>query len=305
LRILVVGGTGFIGGGAALRLAELGHDVTIAARRPASSTTQLAKLPFIEADYIAGDLTPARLSPFEAIVFTAGNDAKQRPPGEDEATHLERANNIAVPRFFEAARAAGVPRAVYIGSFYPQVVPHMVERSVYVRSRFVTDELARSLAGPDFAICSVNPPYIVGHVDGLDVPWLHSHMEYALGRMSDLPFFAPPGGVNFMSLSSLSDAIVGALQHGEAGKAYLVGDENLSFQDYFGAFRRAAGMSGSLPVRDEEHPLLPDWSLYAGRGGTAYFEPDPHEVALLDYRRGDVMAGIQSILAGYSSKQAA
>lgn len=305
MKILVVGGTGFIGGGAAVRLAELGHEVTIAARRAAPATTPMAKLPFIAADYVAGELSPNRLAPFDAIVFTAGNDAKQRPPGEDEATHLERANNQAVPRFFEAARTAGVSRAVYVGSFYPQVVPHTVERSVYVRSRLITDERTRALATPDFAVCSVNPPYIVGHVDGLDVPWLRSHMEYALGRMPELPFFAIPGGVNFMSLDALSDAIIGALQHGEAGQAYLVGDENLSFQEYFGAFRRAAGLGGDLPVRDEEHPLLPDWSLYAGRGGTAYFEPDPAVVALLGYRRGDVMAAIQSILDGYPGKRAA
>ena len=299
MKILVVGGTGFIGGDAALRLAGLGHDVTIAARKAAPPGTAMAKLPLLTGDYVAGDFTPERLAPFGAIVFAAVNDARQRAPDEDEAAHLERANVIGVPNFFAAARTAGVRRAVLVGSFYPQVVPQMIAQSAYVRSRLVSDERARALTTPDFAVCSVNPPYIVGHVDGLDVPWLRGHARYALGLMPDLPFFAIPGGVNFMSLASLSDAIVGALERGEPGKAYLVGDANLTFQDYFAAYRRAAGLDGEIPVRDEEHPLLPDWSLYAGRGGTAWFEPDPAEQAVLGYRRGDVMRAIADIVAAY------
>ena len=58
----------------------------------------------------------------------------------------------------------------------------------------------------------------------------------ALGKMADLPCFAPPGGVNFMSLEALSDALIGVLLKGEPGKSYLVADENLTYQQYFGCY---------------------------------------------------------------------
>jgi len=216
VKILVVGGTGLIGGDAALRLAAEGHEVTIAARKAAPAATAMAKLPFLQGDYAAGDFISERLPGFQAIVFAAGNDARHRAPDEDEAAHLERANVLGVPRFFAAARDAGVRRAVYIGSFYPQVKPEMVGRSTYVRSRLAADEGARSLSRPGFEVVSVNPPYILGHLEGLVVPSLQAHVRYALGLIPGLEPFAISGGVNFMSVDALTDAVVGALHAARA-----------------------------------------------------------------------------------------
>lgn len=302
MRVLVIGGSGYIGGSVALRLAAMGYDVTVGSRRPPPAESAMAGLPFLPGDYVAGDFDQEILSRFEAVVHAAGNDIRQRPPGEDEETHLERANVRGIPAFFRVARDAGVRRGVYVGSFYPQVVPHRIAQSPYIRSRRAADEGVRALATDDCSICSVNPPYIVGHLEGVNSGWLMAHAAYALGDMPGVPIFAIPGGVNYMSLAAVTDAITGALERGETGKAYLVGDENLSFRDYFRMFRRAAEMPDSLPIRNEEHPVLPDWALYAGRGGEAYFEPDADEGARLGYRRGDVAEAIAEVVSAYRQK---
>ena len=300
MNILVLGGTGLIGGHAALHLANLGHTVTIAARKPAAvaAGSPLSKLPFIQIDYLAESDDQA-LAGFDAMVFAAGNDIRHLPPGTDEAAHWQRANVEGVPRYFERARKAGIRRAVYIGSFYPQARPDLVEKISYVRGRKLACDGARAQASDRFHVCSVNAPFVVGHIPGLAVPALAAHAAYALGRIPQVPAFAMPGGVNFISTTSLSEAVASALFHGENGKAYLVGDENLSFQDYFGEFFRAAGRSGQLEVIDREHPMLPDMVLYAGRGGTIWYEPDAAETKLLDYRRGDVKRTLQEIVEGY------
>lgn len=298
MNILVVGGTGLIGGHAALHLAALGHRVTLAARKPAAAGTPLGELPFLAIDYLAGD-NRAALRGFDALVFAAGNDIRHLPPGGDEAAHWQRANVEGVPRFFAQAREAGVRRAVLIGSFYPQAAPALVERSTYVRGRKLADEGARALATADFQVCSLNAPFVAGVVPGLVVPGLQAHANYALGRIPGIPAFAMPGGVNFISTLSLSEAVAGALARGENGKAYLVGDENLSFLDYFGTYFEAAGRTEPLPVIDREHPLLPDLALYAGRGGTVYYEPDPEETALLGYRRNDMRRCLREIVEFY------
>jgi nucleoside-diphosphate-sugar epimerase len=299
MKILVVGGTGLIGGHAALHLAELGHAVSIAARKPADAATPMAKLPFIAGDYVAGDFGAKQLSGFEAMVFAAGNDIRHLPPGGDEAAHWQRANVEAVPAFFSRARGAGIGQAVLVGSFYPQAAPHTVATSSYVRGRKLADEGARALNGPGFRVCSVNAPFVAGTVPGLVVPGFAAHVAYAQGRIPQVPAFAMPGGVNFMSTAALSGAIAGALARGEPGKAYLVGDENLSFADYFGGFFRAAGRSQPLEVIDREHPMLPDAVLYAGRGNTLYYEPDAAETALLGYRRGDMQRTLREIFDFY------
>ena len=239
------------------------------------------------------------LAPLDALVFAAGNDIRHVPPGADEAAYWQKANVEGVPRFFLLARDAGISHAVLIGSFYPQAAPQLVGRSSYVRGRMLADEGARALSRPGFKVCSVNAPFVTGIVPGLIVPGLAAHVSYARGLIPQIPPFAMPGGVNFMSTTSLSEAIAGALERGESGKAYLVGDENLSFADYFGELFRAAGRNEPLEVLDREHPMLPDAILYAGRGGTVYYEPDAAETALLQYRRNDVRRTLREVVEFY------
>lgn len=297
MKILIVGGTGLIGGHAALQLQALGHEVVLGARKPAQAGSAIARLPLIAGDYLAapdaGGYADDALAAFDAMVFAAGNDIRHiglDTPPEAQARHWQRANVEGVPRFLARARDAGIRRVVHVGSFYPQVKPELVERVPYVRSRHLADEGARALTRGDFAVVSVNAPFVVGLVPGLAVPMFEFYTRYALGRMAPLPVYAPPGGTNFISTQSLSEAIAGALLRGEPGKGYLVGDENLSFSDYLALFFEAVGRPQAVPTIDREHPLLPDSMLYAGRGGTLYYEPDPDETALLGYRRHDVRA---------------
>jgi dihydroflavonol-4-reductase len=298
MKILVVGGTGLIGGHAALYLASQGHSVSIAGRR-LSTSTALSSLQTILGDYLTDDFSAQTLSGFDALVFAAGNDIRHIPPGTDEAQHWQRANVEGVPGFFRRARDAGIRRAVLIGSFYPQAAPHLVSTSSYVRGRLLADEGARALSTADFHVCSLNAPFVTGTVPDLVVPAVAAHAQYALGLIPQVPPFAMPGAVNFMSTTSLSEAVLGALLRGEPGKAYLVGDENLSFAEYFGELFSAAGHAAPLEVIDREHPLLPDIALYAGRGASICYEPDAADVALLGYRRNDVRRTLREVVEFY------
>ncbi|MEI9982292.1 MAG: NAD(P)-dependent oxidoreductase [Aliidongia sp.] len=298
MKILVVGGAGMIGGHTALHLQSKGHHVAIAGRNPPAPATPLGDLDFLRCDYISDDLPRTEMGKFDALIFAAGNDIRHLPPGTEQAAHWQRANVEGVPRFFAAARDAGIARGVHIGSFYPQAMPALIETNAYVRSRKLADDGARALATDRFQVVSVNAPFVVGCVPGLVVSMFKAYTDYALGKFAPMPDFAPPGGVNFISTNSLSEAVEGALLRGETGKAYLVGDENLSFQDYFGAFFQAAGRPVP-PVLDQEHPMLPDAAIYFGRGNTLYYEPDAAEASLLGYRRRDVVPTIAAVVAQY------
>ena len=302
MKILVVGGTGLIGGHVALHLQSLGHDVSIAARKHAQQESPMAGMKLLLGDYVSCTLARNDLAEFEAVVFAAGNDIRHVPPGADQDRHWERANTDAVPRFIALARDAGVRKVVYVGSFYPQVAPQLVETNGYVRSRHLADTGARALATPQFSVCSVNAPFVVGSVPGLDVPMFQVYVQYAKGLLPSIPIFAPAGGSNFISTQSLSEAIWGALQRGESGRAYLVGDENLTFQAYFQHFFRAVGNDIRVPVLNQEHPLLPDAAIYTGRGNVVSYEPDLAETALLGYRRGDIGRAIEQIVDHYNEK---
>ena len=77
MKILVVGGTGALGGHCAIHLASKGHDVSVGGRNPANPATQMAAMPFVQGDYVAGDYTPEQLAGFDWVVFAAGNDPRQ------------------------------------------------------------------------------------------------------------------------------------------------------------------------------------------------------------------------------------
>ena len=304
MRILVVGGTGLIGGDIALRLKALGHDVAIAARKPAPPETGMAQLPFHRVDYVNEPADTDLLAQFDTIVFAAGNDIRHAP-AEDEAqvAHWDRANSKAVPRYFAAAKEAGVRRAILIGSFYPQAAPYLVATNSYVASRQAADEGARALADDKFHVVVLNAPIVMGYVPGLPMPAYEAMASWGLGVLP-IERFAIGGGSNIISTDTLTDSVVGALDRGENGKAYLIGDENLTFQDFFGLFFKAAGDDEPFEVRDQEHPLLPDFAILAGRGNSIYYDTDPAEVAELRYRQNDIARTVGIIVDAQRAKLA-
>lgn len=299
MKILIVGGTGMIGGHAAGRLTARGHEVVLGARKPPLPSTPMADLPVLIGDYADGDFQTGDLAGFDAIVFAAGSDFRHMPPGTDENAFWRHTQIEGVPRFMETARQAGVPRVVQIGSYYHPLLPELAETHPYVRARRLADEGGRALAAPGFNVCTLNPPSIVGMVPGLPSARFQTLAAYARGEMPDIAAFAPPGGINYMSARSLSEAIEGALLSGESGKAYLIGDENWTFQEFFQAMFDAVGNPQQVEVRNEEHPLLPDFAIIQGRGATIAYEPDQAAQGL-GYTRNDVMRAIREAVAAFS-----
>ena len=304
MNILVVGGTGMIGGHAALYLKDQGHDVTISGRRPVQEDTPLKDLPFIAGDYIEGTFTKDQLGQFDAIVFTAGNDIRHMPAGADLSgfyDHCHKANTIGVPRFAKQAKDAGVRYFIHVGSFYPHIAPELVASNGYIRSRKDAAEGVTALADDSFHAISLDAPFVVGCVPGKSDAMFQAYVQYAEGKLG-IPPFGPAGGTNFISTLSLAEAIDGAIRNGQNGKVYLVGDENLSFAKYFELFFRAVGNNAEVPSLDQEHPMLPDVAIYTGRGNTVSYEPDPAETAALGYRRNDIARAVNEIAAQFKSK---
>jgi dihydroflavonol-4-reductase len=302
MKVLIVGGTGLIGGHAALYLRQQGCEVSLMARNP-GTVPALAELPFIRGNYVEDDCSDGRLLGFDALVFAAAADIRNLPmDGSVTADEFyTRCNSQAVPRFFMQARDAGISRAVYIGSFYPQVAPAQIERDAYVRSRHLADEGVRALSSEQFSVCSLNAPYVLGHLPGLATPHLGALVQYVRGQLPDLPLFAPPGGTNHITTTSLSEAIHGALLRGEPGVPYLVGDENYSWKAYLEEWARAAGNETRFEVRQNDHPLLPNAIMFAGVGATVSYEPDAAQTALLGYGRNRVRAMIREVVQAYSA----
>jgi nucleoside-diphosphate-sugar epimerase len=303
MNVLIVGGTGMIGGHAAQHLRARGHEVTLGARKPAAAGTPMAQMPVLIGDYTQGGYSADELAGFDAVVFAAGNDIRHIPADVDEDDFWKRTQIQGVPDFAERVKRAGVRRFVQLGSYYHHLRPDIAKTDAYVRARMLADEGARALADDRFNVSTLNPPSIVGAIPGIAAKRYEMLAAWGRGEMPEIGAWAPPGGTNYMSVRSLAEAIEGALLNATTGTAYLIGDENLSYRDFFQLIFDAVGSEVTVEERDAEHPLLPDRFIVQGRGNVLAYEPDRDETALLGYGRNDVARAVREVV-GLAAKAA-
>ncbi len=270
MRVMVVGGSGLIGAAVAHALTGRGHDVMLAGRTPPVDEPLIGDLPFVPLDYMDRE-SPEGLSGVEGLVFAAGQDVRHVSgwrSGRDQEVDWARLQTEAIPRFFVHARAAGVRRAVHIGSYYHCVRPDLIDVVPYVRARALAETRVNALSTSDFNVCTVNPPSVIGATTTRSLEAFARLVDWADGR-TDFPDVVPPGGANYMSVRSLATAVIAALESGGSGSSYLVGDEDLSFADYFALVFSEAGSKRRVRVASGEHvthPMVPAGKLIAGEG---------------------------------------
>lgn len=250
MRCLIVGGTGFIGYHAVWELVRRGHEVSVLALPPPPTAggdpcpplfppqirvtlADLATLP--DAD------VQALLAGHDAVVYAAGADDRITPrrPAYD---FFYRANVEATARFFALARAAGVRRGVVLGSYFTyfdRTWPHLAlaRHHPYIRSRVEQANAALAAAGPELAPAILELPYIFGAMPGRLPLWAPLIRYIA----SPLPLVYPAGGTNMIAVGHVAEAIAGALERGQAGARYVIGDENLAWADWLGRLTRLVG----------------------------------------------------------------
>ncbi|MEE2031491.1 NAD-dependent epimerase/dehydratase family protein [Rhodococcus chondri] len=296
MKVLIIGGTGMIGAHAALLLREQGDDVTVAARGEMPEDSPVADFPVLAGDYTVPSFTREELSRFDGIVFAAGQDPRHKKPGDEDQAFWEKTQIVGVPRFAELAKQAGVGRFVQVGSYYHQLRPELAAGNAYIAARKAADEGARALADESFNVCTLNPPSIIGAVPGASARRYRKMVSWAAGNEPSIRDFAPTGGTNYMSAQSLAQAIRGALQNAESGTAYMVGDQNLQYKEFFQMMVDAAGGTRVIEARDEQHPLLSDAAIVQGRGNTLAYEPVAEQVRLLGYDRQDCDRAVRALV---------
>jgi nucleoside-diphosphate-sugar epimerase len=298
VKVVVAGGAGFIGSHVAARLAGRGDAVTVMTRRPASENDPSAidGMPRLLADYTSDALAADLLEGFDTVVFAAGNDIRHVAAHDEDAAFWDRVQAEGVPRFAALAKRAGVGRFVQVGSYYHQLHPEWADTIPYVAARKAADDGARALTDETFAAITLNPPSIVGVPPGRGLRRFGRMIAWVRGELAEPELFAPTGGTNYMSMHSLAQAVEGAIDAGVPGHAYLIGDENLTYRDYFQQLADAAGSRVRIEERDEEHPYQPDRFIVQGRGSVIAYQPPVNEVEQLGYDRLDVRRALEEIV---------
>jgi NADH dehydrogenase len=136
MKILLTGGTGFIGTALRAELKALGHDVRLLVRRDSAGKVD-AREGF---DVLTGDVLDTHaclraVSGCDAVVHLIGIRREYPRDGITyEAMHTEAAYAV-----FDAARRANVPRAVYLSA----VGARPDAQAAYHRTKFEAEEIVR------------------------------------------------------------------------------------------------------------------------------------------------------------------
>jgi nucleoside-diphosphate-sugar epimerase len=247
MRILVTGGTGFLGARMIPQLVMDGH-IVFALTRSLSSHDKLRAL---GATPVAGDLQarqPPSLPPVDAIVHAAAHFRFAGP----RAPYF-RTNVKGTAALLKAAEKAGAQTFVHISAAgiimddrgspirnADETAPTFPNSfSAYIASKARGEALVRAANKPGFRTIALRPPAIWGPGDAFSraLPQAIQSGQFAFINRGDYP-------CSTCHVDNVIEGVQCALQRGTGGRAYFVNDqEAANFRDFVAMIAGLQGLS--------------------------------------------------------------
>jgi farnesol dehydrogenase len=253
-KILVTGGTGFLGRRLVERLAALETPVRVMVREPARADFSQ------NVEVVRGDmLEPMTLdAALEGVsrVFHCASLVKVWV--KDEAL-FDRVNVEGFALLLRYARARGVERVLYTSSFMAlgptdgktadEETPYPSEyrpRGGYERTKFIAEALARQAARDGLDLVSVYPGVIYGPGPMTDGNLLGGLLLRFFQK--NLPGIVGPGDKRWCCayVEDVVEGMLRAMERGAAGGRYILGGENRTLAE---VFRLVKAWTGRKPPR--------------------------------------------------------
>ena len=228
-RVLVTGGSGFVGTAVVAALQKAGRSVTIALRRPEAETPPGARR------VVVGEIGPETdwreaLEGVESVIHLAARVHVMRETEADPDAAFERVNGAGSRRLAEAVAEAGVRRLVLVSSIKVNGERTPIDRGftgdqppapedAYGRSKLSAERQVRGLLGSRSVI--VRPPLVYGPGVGGNL----AALLRAIKRGAPLPFGAIRNKRSLIARENLASALLAALDHPDvAARSFTLAD---------------------------------------------------------------------------------
>ncbi len=260
MRAFVTGGTGFIGANLIRLLLQKGYEVKALVR----PTSRLDNLEGLDVEIVQGDLNNPDLSwqmqGCQVLFHTAAHYSLWQ--ADREKLYL---NNVMGTRnVLNAAAKGGIERIVYTSSVAAigagenaEVVDEThqspVEKLVgdYKKSKFLAEQEAVKAAKSGIDVVIVNPSTPIGPWDIKPTPTGDDIILRFLRRK--MPVYLDTG-LNFIDVRDVASGHLLALQQGETGTRYILGNQNLTLK---ALLEQLAQITGLNPPRRTVPTWLP------------------------------------------------
>ncbi len=246
MKLLVTGGTGFLGVHLVPRLVAAGHQVRLIARSAPKGPA------FEKAEYLPGDLKDRgavrrALTGVDAVYHLAGRVSFDSKDGREMyALHvdctrelLKDAREAKVKRFILASTSGviAVSKTERVGTEDDDYPITVVGRWPYYLSKIYEEKLTLEFCKRNaLPLVVLNPSLLMGPGDDrLSSTWTVS--KFLNG---DIPAM-PGGGLSFVDARDAADAFVQALTRGEEGGRHLLG-VNMSLAEFYERLERLSGV---------------------------------------------------------------
>jgi len=270
-RVLLTGGTGFVGSNLALRLAEKRWQVRVLARPGASrSLLEGGPFEFVEGDVLEPETLPPALRGVDVVFHAAGVVDYWRQGME----RMYRVNVEGTRNVMEAAFRARVERVVHTSSsatlgIHPDVLVDesfdfnvRPERFVYGHSKYQAEQIVMDYVHKGLPAVVVNPATVLGP---RDVRKVSSGMVVEVAKHC-VPPLIPPGGLNIIPICDVAHGHIEAALKGQVGERYLLGGENLSHLQLYQVIANVVGCGMKLRA-------MPRWQVTLIAGLTDMLQP--------------------------------
>lgn len=252
MRIIMIGGMGFLGYFTCRALIAAGHEVTAVGLAPPDDGTmpEGTRIAICNIDTCSEGELAALLEGVDCVIHAAGADGRF----SDKAPVIDafRARNVTpVERLVPAMKAAGSRNLVIFGSYYTALARSrtgLVElsRNAYPLSRQEQMESAFRLAGDGMAVNVLELPYIFGGAPGRGTLW-----GYVMDKVRAAgPVAVVSGTTACVTAEQVAAAAVGACSWVKGHAAWPIGGENLSYLQIYSHFAAALGVAPQFVPAD-------------------------------------------------------
>jgi dihydroflavonol-4-reductase len=246
--ILVTGGAGFIGSHLVRLLVERGETVRVF-DLPSASVTHLPRerIEWVCGDIRDKDAVRRAVRGCRAVYHLAGNPnlwVQQRG-------RFRQVNYVGAVNVIEAALAAGVPRVLHtstesiltrarqsVAITEEQVITYGDAIGPYCRSKYLAERHALRLGRQGAPVVVVNPTLPVGPGDLGRSPPTRMMLDFCQGKRQEYL----DAELNLIDVRDVAEGMIRALEHGQSGRRYLLGHENLSILTVFQMLARLTGL---------------------------------------------------------------